>query len=240
MKLKSAVALLAALCLIFLGAWLPRLAGQRQDARNENQVLFTQVQGVTLEFAESDLTMAETLSILMGARESVDIPQELASLKREKVEKIVGSTIEKYRDAGILLSDPTEDEILSCQTMLCYGPDRKSNVYWQVYYGDKEGSHAFIMTLDDRTGTICVMEYTDNASEYSADQMTAVLDGFLRLHLTGLGGTFFSADTASLLENAKAAQDYSYLATEYPWTDPTVPGKITFFVNRGGFYTYFS
>jgi len=242
MKLKPVLTILAALCLIVLGALLPGLVARRQERQSAGQVLFSQVEDVKLEFAaESDITHSETLAILSRYKEAVEIPRELASLKWEKVETIAASSAERLRDTGLLLCDPEGDMLLSAQTVLYYGKDNQSNIYWLIQYGDRKGSHLFSMTVDDRTGTICTMEYMDHVSEYAAEQMETILRGFCQLYLTGQGAEFFDYSVDMLMEGAKQPQDRSYLATELSWEDPRYGNnRITFFVNRSGFYTYFA
>lgn len=240
MKLKHFLAIGAMVCLIVLGALLPELTARRQDAQSEGKIQFSQVESVKLEFSRSDMTCSETLAILSHSLNAVEIPRELASLKYEKVEKIAASAAEKYRDAGILLSEPGGDVVLYCQSVLYYGRDNQSNVYWQVHYGAEDGGYRFNMFIDDRTGTICSMEYLDTKTEYEPERMEEVLQGFCRLYLTGLGEEFFDYSVEELMDNAKSPRDQSYLATELSWDDPLYgENRITFFVNRGGFYTYF-
>lgn len=240
MKLKPILILLAALCIIVLGALLPQLVALRQDRQSEGQVQFSSVEGVELEFTQSDISRSETLAILARSRDAVAIPRELANLKPEKVEKIAAATVEKFRDAGILLGDIEEDSLLDAQPMLFYGLEGQSVIYWAVSFGDPFGQHSFSLTVDDRTGTVCSAEYMDGASEYEPDRMEAVLGGFCRIYLTGLGDEFSGWSVEELTKNAKSPQDKSYLATELSWSDSLYgENRITFFVNRSGFYTYF-
>ena len=240
MKLKPILVIFAAICIIVLGAMLPRLVALRQDRQSEAQVQFSGVQGVELEFTQSDITRSETLAILGRSRDVVAIPRELANLKQDKVEKIALASVEKFRDAGILLCDVEGDTVQDTQPMLYYGLEGQSSIYWTVSIGDRKGTHAFSLTVDDRTGTVCSVEYMDGTSEYEPDRMEAVLGGFCRVYLTGLGDAFSGWSVEELVKNAKSPQDKSYLATELGWSDPLYgENRITFFVNRSGFYTYF-
>lgn len=240
MRLKGFLALLAAAAVIALGAWMPRLVAQRQDSLNENQVLFADVEAVELEFAQSEMTRGETLAILCRGRDTVQIPEELASLKREKVERIAQATVRKYAESGILLSETAGDRVLSCAVVLIYGQEQQNNVFWQVSYGDPEGEHVINLTIDDRTGIVCAAEYIDQSYEYTPEQMETVFSSFTQLYLTGLGDEFFDYPAQQLLDGAKSAQDGSYIASELFWsTERYGESRITFFVNRTGFYTYF-
>lgn len=240
MKLKPALVILTAVCVVVLGAMLPKVVAWRQDRQSEGQVQFSSVEGVELEFTQNDITRSEALAILARSRDVVPIPPELANLKSEKVESTAFAAVEKFREAGILLCDPEEDMYLNTQPMLFYGLEGQSVIYWVVNFGDPDGQYSFSLTIDDRTGTVCSVEYMDGSSEYEIDRMEAVLGGFCRVYLTGLGDEFAQWSVEELTKNAKFPQDNSYLATELTWNDPLYGNNsITLFVNRGGFYTYF-
>ena len=240
MKLKQTLAVLAALSIIVLGALLPELTALRQDRQDVDTVLFSDVQGVVLQFDQYEMTRRETLAILAHCRDTVEIPPELTSLKRDKAERIAAAAVAKYADAGILLCDPAGDSALDVRAVLCYGTKEQSNVYWQVDYGDKKGNHMFTLVIDDRSGAVCSVEYADQKETYPVERMATVLRGFCRLHLTELGEEFSGWTVDGLVANAKSPQDSSYLATELIWEDATYGRtRITFFVNGNGFYTYF-
>jgi len=240
MKLKPILVILAAVCIVILGAMLPQLVALRQDRQSEGKVQFSSVEGVELEFTRSDISRSEALAILARSRDVVGIPRELANLKIERVEEIALGAVEKFREAGILLGDVEEDEVLDAQPMLYYGLEGQSVIYWAVSLGDPKAEHNFSLTVDDRTGTVCSVEYINGKTEYEPDRMEAVLGGFCRVYLTGLGDEFSGWSVEELTRNAKSPQDKSYLATELSWTDPLYgENRITFFVNRSGFYTYF-
>lgn len=240
MKIKAVLALLLALVIIILGAMLPQLVGRRQDRAQEELVLFRPMSAVELEFATySNKSHSEVLALLCQSRDSVAIPQELASQKREKVVEIALDYVDKYAQAGILLSDLSADEVLSCQAWLHYGPNNQNNIYWQIQYGDKAGKHLLTMTVDDLTGTVCSVEYADTEETYAPDNMEPAFRGFVRLYLAGLGEDFFVYPVEDIYERAKTPDDRSYIAAEFYWEDPAYgTNRITFFVNQNGFYTY--
>lgn len=240
MRLKSILAILISLCIIVLGAMLPGLVERRQRLQSEGQVLFAQVEDVELTFAQNGTGNSDAFWIYSKNKDAVEIPPELASLTREKVESIVASAVEKCLEEGMLLSSPEADRLLYSQTLLFYGQDNRSNIYWIVHYGDKKNTHTFSLVIDDRTGTICSMEYMDQKSEYEPEQMESVLRSFCQMYLTGLGAEFFDCSVDVLMDGAKRPADSSYLATELVCVNDVYgETRVTFFVNRSGFYTYF-
>jgi len=241
-RIKSLLILLCALLILVLGGILPRLVSRQLDAGYENQVQFAPVEGVNLEFVQiSGRTVEQTLAILGGARSAVDIPMELANLPREKAEQIALTAAEKYREAGILLGDAPAAKIPFCQTALYYGPDNQSNIFWKIHCSDKEGTFVFSVILDDRTGTVCAVEYTHTQKTYVQEDLERVLGGFAQLYLDGMGEAFFDVDAKTLLGKAHSPADGSYLAAEFSWDGGGYGTcRMTFFVNESGFYTYFN
>lgn len=69
--------------------------------------------------------------------------------------------------------------------------------------------------------------------------MEFILFNFSELYLSSLGEFFYNFKTEDIVMQAKTAEDKSYLASEITWEDEIYSDcKITFFVNRNGFYTY--
>lgn len=239
-KLKGLFAVIAALLVVLLGAWMPRLVARRQDSANENRVLFAPVEEVELVFAQTDMPRRETLAILRQGRDMVQIPEDLAALDRERVEKTLAATAQKYMEEGLLPTDGMDLSLRDCQTVLVYGREGRSNIFWLLSYADPEGKRNLTLTVDDRSGAVCAVEYTDQELELSHEQMEPVFEAFIRLYLAGLGEEFYDYPPEELLALAKRAEDGSYIATELFWELPGYGGNtVTFFVNRSGFYTYF-
>ena len=85
MKARSLFLAFCAVSVIALGALLPGLVGKKLDTAERGKIQFAPVQEVRLEFADSGITMKQTLAIMGPLRDVVNIPQELATLKRSKV-----------------------------------------------------------------------------------------------------------------------------------------------------------
>lgn len=246
MKLRSIFMILCAGAVIALGAMLPGIVGQRRDAAEQGRIQFAPVQEVRLEFADSGITMKQTLAIMGPMRDVVNIPEELATLKRSKVERIAADTAQRYDQAGVLLGAPGDYSGYSMAgdyTVLVYGPETSSNVFWIVDYGDPEWNSWFHMVIDDRTGTVCSVEYRGLEAEYDSWEMQQILEGFCRTYLEGLGEEFFDYSAEDLTAKLDMAVDQSYMAAQLrfnAWDDPLYDEtRIVFFLNRNGFYTYF-
>ena len=246
MKIRSLFMILCAGAVIVLGAMLPGLVGERQDAVERGRIQFAPVQEVRLEFADSGITMKQTLAIMGPLRDVVNIPEELATLKRSKVERIAADAAQRYNQAGVLLGDPGDFSgysMVGDYTVLVYGPETSSNVFWIVDYGDPGGNSWFHMVIDDRTGTVCSVEYRGLEAEYASWEMQQILEGFCQTYLEGLGEEFFDYSGSDLADKADRDADSSYMAAQLrfdAWDDPLYgETRIVFFLNRNGFYTYF-
>lgn len=246
MKIRSYFLILCAGVVIVLGAMLPGIVGERRDAAEQGRIQFAPVQEVRLEFTDSGITMKQTLAIMGPLRDVVNIPGELATLKRSKVEHIAADAAQRYNQAGVLLRDPgdfSRYSMVSDLTVLVYGPETSSNVFWIVDYADPEGNSWFHMVIDDRTGTVCSVEYRDLEAEYDPGDMRQILEGFCQTYLEGLGEEFFDYSGADLAGKAEKDADSSYMAAQLrfnAWDNPVYgETRIVFFLNRNGFYTYF-
>jgi len=253
MKIRSILILVLSVCILVLGALLPMLAGIRQDAANDNHVLFAPIKDVRLEFVQDAMTVSQTVALLGGSRQSVEIPQSLTSLGEAKAKAIAHSAVERYQQAGVFFQDAAQmDRCLSCHPLLIYGggvsesaygaaPDSgatQSNIYWAVTYGDAAGAFLFYLYIDDQTGTICSVDYADSRHKYRQEDMPSILSGFCSLYLSDLGEEFYGYDAADILSQTKSPPDGSYLAADLIRSDATGAAyKITFFVNESGFYT---
>lgn len=256
MKLKSFLALLLSAAVIVLGALLPKFVGERQDAANDNRVLFAPIKDIRLEFTREEITMSQTVAMLGGYREAVEIPYGLTSLGQDKAEAAALAAAERYCQADVMFQNTADQTtILYCQPVLIYGNylydaagqprydgasvnNRQSNIYWEITCGSIEGAYTFHVIIDDRTGMVCSVEYSDGKHEYKQEDMEFILFCFCDLYLTDLGEEFYWCDVSDIADNAIAPLDNSYLASDISWTD-SVYGEcwVTFFVNEHGFYT---
>lgn len=240
MNMKSILSLLSAVCILCIGAVLPRIVADRQDAANLNQMMFAPVSDVQLEFSQNDITIDQAIAMAGHSKNTVDIPEDLASTKREKVEAIAASTAKRYQQAGVIPQETDSFLVEYAQSILWYGQENQSNIFWRVHYGSKDGSAILLMLIDDRTGTVCSLEYTTDKVEYASEDMESVLFHFAETYLSSLGEPFYQYKIENIVMNAKMPEDKSYLSSEITWQDPLYQEcRITFFVNRNGFYTFF-
>ena len=240
--MKNALALLLALAVVVLCAYLPDIVSWRQDEKYLEQVEFASVADGQLEFTNADRTLKETIAILGENMEAVDIPEELASMKKDTVLRIAAATIEKYQAAG--LADPEGQYMLEdASPVLVYGDNRRRNsVFWYISYFDYIHNQYAIFNIDDRTGNVVRVEFSWNYEQTKTrEDMEFILGNFCQLYLNGLGEEFREYDAQELLDKAKYPNDGSYLANSiYYFVEDYRQNSITFFVNQNGFYTYIS
>lgn len=242
MRLRSFIILLVSVVIVVLCAFLPNIVSWRQDRKYTDQVQFASVSDIQLEFTDSDRSLKETIGILGDIKDAVDIPPELASMKEDKIHRLAGETIEKYREAGLLAEDASF-VMQSIQPVLIYGTgENRNNVFWNISFYDYKLGLYVNFTIDDRTGSVVSADFGRTGQEsYTSQEMSYILGNFCAVYLKGLGEEFYEYDAAELLEEAKAPYDESYLANSiYYFVDGYRECSITFFVNTTGFYTYIS
>lgn len=244
MRYKRTVVLALAALLIVLGALLPGLVGARKDASRNEEVFLASINEIQLEFSQSDMTLKDTIAILCGTRESVDIPEELASMKRSTIISYATAAVETYWESGLVFQDEMAGtfsfEMLSCQPYLAYSSsqENKTNIFWIVTFGSKDRSQHMTLTLDDRTGKVCGVDHSYGNVILGEEDMNRVLYNFSRIYLEELGEEFQDFDTNVILKDAQSPQDKSYLASSIRWFAEDYEYRTTFFVNPNGFYTY--
>jgi len=242
MKLRSFVILLASIVVVVLCAFLPEIVSWRQDVKYNDQVQFASVSDIQLEFTDTERSLKETIGILGESKDSLGIPAELASLKQDNVQRIAGKAIEAYREAGLV--DKEASFVLQNITpMLVYGTgENRNNVFWHLDFYDYALGLYSNFTIDDRTGCVVRAEFGNTGMDpYGKKQMEYILENFSSVYLKNLGEEFRDYDTASLMEQAHAPNDGSYLASSvYYFIEGYRECSITFFVNQNGFYTYIS
>lgn len=244
MRFRRTLVLLLFAALIVLGALLPNMVGSRQDAADDGEIYFATINDIQLEFAESDVSLMETISILCGSYDSVEIPEELASLSRDKVTGLADIAARAYQEKGVAFQ--AEDgvlygfDIVAAQPILAYSSsnDNQSNIFWFVNVIGFDRTQFMNLTIDDRTGTICSVDYSENDADYNKEQMRRIMEGFSEVYLAELGEEFYDFNSDDILSNAKSPLDNSYLASEISWWSNSYEYRTTFFVNTHGFYTY--
>lgn len=240
--MKNAAALLLAFIAIVMCAFLPRIVSWRQDAKYTGQVQFAPVSDIQLEFTDTERSLKETISILGENKDSLGIPPELASLKKDNVQRIAGKAIEAYREAGLIDQDASF-VMQSITPMLVYGTgENRNNVFWHLDFYDYAQGMYCNFSVDDRTGCVVRADFGfANTEPFPKKQMEYILENFSSVYLKSLGEEFREYDAATLLEQAKTPADESYLANSiYFFIDGYRECSITFFVNQNGFYTYIS
>lgn len=247
MKLKTPIVLLLSAGLIVFGALLPSLMGLQRDLSHRGEVYFATVSDVQLEFSESDVTLKETISILCSHEDSVEIPSELANLKPDRASDLALAIAKDLQDAGIAFEKRIELQELTNpvfyvaykQTALATSAvSGISSIFWMVEVYSKDGTQQLTVIIDDRTGTVCSLDYHDEFIEYNQTRMKNILYSFCDLYLEELGEEFYDFDKNKILSSAKYPADNSYLASEISWWAEDYEYRTTFFVNSQGFYTY--
>lgn len=248
MRFRPAMILLLSALLIVLGAFLPAIVGNRQDAAAEGKILFATINDVELQFSESDVTLREIISILCTAPESVEIPVDLTSLKRDRAESIALDMARRLQEACVAFrSIDTSGREIEAEFVVQFSQpvlsssnlvDGLSNIFWSVEVSSKDVSQYLTLIIDDRTGTVCSLNYYDGNMNYVKTQMQSILYSFSYVYLEELGEEYFDYSSNDIQAEAQSPLDNSYLASSIRWWAKDYEYRTTFFVNTNGFYTY--
>lgn len=248
MRRNRTIILILSAVLIVLGAFLPTIVGNRQDAAAEGEILFADIKDIQLEFSESDISLREIISILCTDPETVDIPVDLCNLKKGRVETIAMNMAQQLQEKEIgfwihHLDGPAEESVYFvdfCQPVLSSSNlvDGLNNVFWTVEVVSTDRNQFLGLIIDDRSGTVCSMSYQDENIDHSKERMQSILYAFSYLYLEELGEEFFDYNCNDILAEAQSPLDNSYLASSIRWWAEDYEYRTTFFVNSNGFYTY--
>jgi len=248
MKWNKTIVLVLSAALIILGGLLPAIVGNRQDAAVENEIRFSPINTIQLQFTESDISLREIVSILCTDPETVEIPGDLTNLKLDRAQTLAMNMAQRLQENGIgfwshPLDGPQEKMeyfVDFCQPVLSTSGlvDGLSNIFWTVEVVSTDRMEILSLVIDDRTGTICSMNYFDETVEYSKSHMQSILYTFSYLYLEELGEEYFDYNCNDILADAQSPLDNSYLASSIRWWAEDYEYRTTFFVNNNSFYTY--
>ena len=257
MRYKQAPLLLLAAALLLLGAFLPRLTGGIQDTAAIGKTDYAQLNQIQLETdgpspseaPDNRLSTAAKLSILKGFAGSLELPDSMAAMTHKELLAIAKSWATRYYDAGLLPGSPVFDSTdMQAQAYLVYRDNERafSNIFWRLELVCCGGSLEFI--IDDETGTVCTILFSDQAAEPDAEgylyDMDASMGALCQLYLEGLGEEFSKYNPGTIAKNSQRVMsyegdtDYSGLTTELSWGDIRFGQTAIYFsVSPHGFYT---
>lgn len=251
MRNRSILALMLALVLLAAGAALPRIVGNVMDASLAEKVAFADASDIQLEFVQTDMAIEEILGILCKSTHFVEVPADLAVHTAGEIQQLAQQTISHYQDAGLIFhSIDAGADIVSCIPQLHYqqGTARKSNIFWDLIFEPTDNSWRLEMVLDDRTGTLCSVNYdyrvaSENASPGDADtdhDPQSRLLAFADVFLSDLGGSFAALEQEDISAGISTSVDEDYASTTVSWAD-TIKGEchIVFYILDTSFYTIF-
>lgn len=255
MNWKRILILLLSVAVILMGAFLPSLVSSRLDAGAEGEIRFATINDIQLEFSESDVSLREIISILCTDPEAVDIPVDLTNLKQERAESLALDMAKRLEKAEIAFHTYDGDgKKIEAQLQVLYSQPRLassnlvdglSNIFWYVEVSDPNREQLMQAVIDDRTGTVCSLNYSDENmavhEQYryrNKETMKAILYSFSYLYLEELGEEYFDYDSHDIQAEAQSPLDNSYIASSIRWWAGDNEFRTTFFINGTGFYTY--
>lgn len=253
MKVKSSLLLLLAAVVVITGALLPRIFANTQDGRQLDQLTFSQINNVQLEFVEDGISMRETLGILCRNTDAIEVPLDLAAHTKEDILLIASQFISHYQNAGLILHNvDVKTHLADCVPQLQYedNSNRKSNIFWVLRLMSVQENWEMYLTIDDKSGKLCnisydyymdpdyvVEGYSSPAEPIYSDLYDTLLT-FSALFLKDLGDEFSDFDIGQLEQGTSTSIDEEFISSSVEWDD-SISGKchIIFYVMDTKFYT---
>lgn len=239
-KNKTPFTLFLAAVVILLGAILPRTVSWIVDALGTNQVRYTQISAVSLEFDETDTSLKEKLPLLASG-ERVQVSPSVTVHSTQEIQETAGQIIEQYYQAGLLSSSLSASADATVSPFLVYASydpayEMRSNIFWEVTISPKNGEHYLHMILDDQTGTLCTLDYETPGLTSSTLERKQKLSTFAALYLEGLGEEFKDVEPIVTTEHT---DNYFSTGADIIWSDAAY-GKVrvTLLIYEYGMYIY--
>lgn len=161
-KIKNLVILLLTILSIILAAFLPRIAGWMTDAISLDGVSYSPVPAVQLQLREN-MPVSGKLALMCRMDHVIEISPELAELSDEEVRLGALAALEPYISSGLI----PEFDIwsLDARALLIQTPDSpdRSGIIWSVIIsGNPNGDPYICLDLDDTTGRLLRINFTDS------------------------------------------------------------------------------
>ena len=188
-KVKYVPVLLAALALIFLGAFLPRLVAAAGDEAILGKAGFDQMQSMEFELHKNIPSMGK-LAMMANLNSAVEIQASKASMTEQEAMEASRSALRAYVDAG-LLAEYSEWQVTTRAYLASGGT--ANGVFWIVeVYTDAEALRCIQTIVDDETGALLGVRAEDQqyrGSELRTEYMYMAAD----LFFSGLGIDSYSS-----------------------------------------------
>ncbi len=180
--IRILAACLIALAIVILGAWLPKLATDRQTRENEARVHPVQ----ELSLIEQPLTVIDRLCLSSLTPESIPVAEDKAHTTREEASELAYDCFFQYADALTGLFPQWEP--VNCEIVYLLnvgegtGGTIRSNHYWRAVFtsdaGDSGSGYGctFVVAFDDETGMLGNVYCNVNSRLGSAGEIFDVLD----------------------------------------------------------------
>lgn len=248
MRWKTMIALLIFAVILVLGAFLPGAVGYFLDRDGSQVPTCVQMEQIHLEFEEESMTLRQKLALLNSSAQTMQVSLDMTRYTAAEIWQIAMKTAQRYYEAGMVPQELRAADITYCLPIMYYWQEQgaegriQSNIFWELSFGgDSLGGDSLVLVIDDRTGTVCTLNY-QNVNARRAENLTLgkALENLCRMSLEELGEEFSEFDAKALAsEGIGSNASASYAAVDLAWED-TLRGelRLAFVVSDSGFYTY--
>ena len=219
-------------------AYFPKIIAIIQDREILSQAHLEEMQSVQLDIQEN-LPALGKLALMKNVHKGncIEISLEDASMSKEKVQSTVTKALQPYYDAGLI--SLFEEDACEYRPLLIWDAENSlSGLVWEWSLAStKKKFHDVRVLLDDETGEILLIQYTEN-NVFEDSVQEDVLSIFCEIYFAGLQIMDYAGFVTDDLEHQYIGD--SVQGVRYRFGD-VVYGEVNvdFFVYRNGFYLEF-
>ena len=235
--LKNFFVVLIVFLLICFGMCAPYIATKIQDKNTIGHVLFHKVPSVQLQTQETNNVLL-TLKLMSEIDSTLDIPEALAVLTKEDALEIARSTLNKYKDAGVIEEYTELDTRVYVFLGQQNGVQERNCIFWNIHIRGIVNDKAFESTvsIDDVSGTVLGIYFTGK-NWTSQEEKEHLLSRYAYTFLSELG--LQESDAIDVSKLQKIYLDGEVCGFAYQFRD-TSYGEITieFYSNTANYTMY--
>lgn len=186
-KVKTGLTVVLALALLVTGAFIPRLVCRIQDEKNSEAPAFAPMPSVRLDMKER-ATIVDRLFMMAKVDGYIRIDESKAKHSGEEILTLVQQAIEPY--VTIPIMDYRDDRIKLYPSLAKVddAPELQGIVWFVTFSGEGKEGYSFLdLIVDDETGKVLVISYTQEAETEKWLSAQETMEVFAELYFTNMG-----------------------------------------------------
>lgn len=225
--LKPLILLLLTAAVIAAGARLPAIAGDWMS--RDDTVSYADITPVELEFGDRAALSPLKKMYLVGQFDGINVSERDTRMTSAQALEAAETVLAPYIDAGLV--NWTGGNVDICQPKLLFD----NGTGWYGYFwiisktGEELQANTLSLILDDETGRLVRISYSEDREEITDAGLDAKLDALVRIYQESLdlGEPEFQKDTTT---------GYGIRSVMVYWSDGELAQQAEFVAHSAGFY----